>query len=80
MKKRHLLIGVLLCFSALLWAKEGAIMYVNVEEAELKSGTGFFASSVGFPLESRISIADTFFIIIESIKHLCSVYENSIDR
>lgn len=57
MKKRRLLICVLLCFGALLWAKEGATMYVNVEEAELKSGTGFFASSVGFlPYGAKVTV------------------------
>ena len=57
MKKRGLFVCILLLLSTLLWAKPGATMYVNVEEAELKSGTGFFASNVGFlPYGSKVRV------------------------
>lgn len=57
MKKRGILIGGLFCLGTLLWAKEGATMYVNVEEAELKSGTGFFSSSLGYlPYGAKVSV------------------------
>lgn len=56
-KKRLILIGGLLCLGALLWAKAGDTMYVNVEEAELKSGTGFFSSSLGYlPYGAKVTI------------------------
>lgn len=54
MKKVFLLVCCLLCLGTSLWAKKGATMYVNVEEAELKSGTGFFASRPVFcPMGQR---------------------------
>lgn len=57
MKKRLFVLSVLFCFGALLWAKAGDTMYVNVEEAELKSGTGFFAAGAGFlPYGAKVTI------------------------
>lgn len=57
MAKKLILIGGLLCLGALLWAKPGNTMYVNVEEAELKSGTGFFSSSRGYlPYGAKVTI------------------------
>ncbi len=57
MKKRQSLVCSLLLLGTCLWAKAGDTMYVNVEEAELKSGTGFFASSAGFlPYGSKVRV------------------------
>ena len=57
MKKLLLLVCCLLCLGTSLWAKKGATMYVNVEEAELKSGTGFFASRTGLlPYGSKVTV------------------------
>lgn len=57
MKKRRLLVCSLLFLGAVMWAKAGDTMYVNVEEAELKSGTGFFVSSAGFlPYGAKVRV------------------------
>lgn len=57
MKKYLVVLCSLLCLGACLWAKAGDTMYVNVEEAELKSGTGFFASQVGFlPYGAKVEV------------------------
>ena len=57
MKKLLLLVCCLLCLGTSLWANKGATMYVNVEEAELKSGTGFFASRTGLlPYGSKVTV------------------------
>lgn len=40
-------LAALCLFCTVLWAKTGDKMYVNVREAALKSGTGFFASETG---------------------------------
>lgn len=57
MKKVFLAVCCLLCLGTSLWAKKGDTMYVSVEEAELKSGTGFFASRMGFlPYGSKVKV------------------------
>jgi len=57
MKKQLLFVCCLLCLGTSLWARVGDTMYVNVEEAELKSGTGFFASSTGFlPYGAKVKV------------------------
>lgn len=59
MKKYLVVLFALLCFGSSLWAKAGDTMYVNVEEAELKSGTGFFASSTGFlPYGAQVKVLE----------------------
>lgn len=57
--KKCIAIFSLFCLGTLLWAKAGDTMYVNVEEAELKSGTGFFSSRVGFlPYGARVKVLE----------------------
>lgn len=57
MKKYFVVLFTLLCLGASLWARVGDTMYVNVEEAELKSGTGFFASQTGFlPYGAKVTV------------------------
>lgn len=59
MKKLLLMVCCLLCLGTSLWAKKGATMYVNVEEAELKSGTGFFASQTGvLPYGAKVTVLE----------------------
>lgn len=58
-KKCVIILFSLLCLGTLLWARVGDTMYVNVEEVELKSGTGFFASRVGFlPYGARVKVLE----------------------
>lgn len=46
-RKFFLVFAFLLCGITFFYAKVGDKMYVNVKETVLKSGTGFFSSSVG---------------------------------
>lgn len=47
MKKKGLLLAVCLLTGFVVFAKPGDRMYVRVQDCKVKSGTGFFASTVG---------------------------------
>lgn len=57
MNKKICLCFFFLVLASFVWAKVGDKMYVNVQEAVLKSGTGFFASGNGvLPYGAQVKV------------------------
>ncbi len=57
MNKKICAVFFLVVLGTFVWAKVGDKMYVNVQEATLKSGTGFFASENGvLPYGAQVKV------------------------